>query len=495
LHFFFPALPFRQLLVFSAGVRIRSDFCHPAAVLQSFKKTNIAFMDKALFRKYLFVPAIVLSMMSCSKHVEQNNPTTLLDSIAREYVRLGLAIGQYDGDFVDAYYGPDSLKPAKKDTSGFPKDQFLTRSTQLRQALQGVLSKSKNDTVSHRAEWLTGQLTAFERRIQVFSGSFVPFDTESRELFDAVAPVYSEKHFQDLIAKLDSILPGKGPIPDRYQKLASHFLIPKDKIDTVFRTAIAEARRRTLTHYALPREENFKLEYVTDKPWSGYNWYKGQYKSVIQINVSQPIYIERAIDLACHEGYPGHHVYNVLLEKNLFRDKGWTEISLYPLFSPQSLIAEGSANYGISVAFPGSESKEFCEKVLMPLAGLDTSFADQYFNALAIRAGLNYARNEVARGLLANTMSERDAVRWLIDYCLLAPKGASDYVRFIRKYRSYVINYNFGQDIVKNYIESQGGTLNQPEKRWELFGKLLSNETKPSVLVKNTAGKGYIEPH
>jgi hypothetical protein len=105
-------------------------------------------------------------------------------------------------------------------------------------------------------------------------------------------------------------------------------------------------------HYQLPANEDFKLEYVTDKPWSGYNWYKGNYQSVIQINTDLQIFINRAIDVGSHESYPGHHVYNMLLEKNLYAGKGWIEISLYPLFSPQSLIAEGSANYGIEVAFP-----------------------------------------------------------------------------------------------------------------------------------------------
>lgn len=420
---------------------------------------------------------------SCSTRETPVNHNARLDSIAREYVRLGLSIGQYDGDFVDAYYGPDSLRPVKTDTAQFPKDAFLQRTGSLKKSLAAFASSSQNDTLTRRAAWLTAQLTAFERRIQLFSGTFVPFDAESKDLFDAVAPVYDEKHFQDLIAKLDRLLPGQGPIPARYQKLADHFLIPAEKIDTVFRTAIAEARKRTLSHYTLPAGEDFKLEYVRDKPWSGYNWYKGNYKSVIQINVSQPIYIERAIDLACHEGYPGHHVYNALLEKNLYRDKGWTEISLYPLFSPQSLIAEGSANYGISMAFPGNEQREFCKTVLIPLAGLDTTMANAYFEALAIRSALNYARNEVARGLLGNGMSEQEAKRWLTDYCLLPEKGASDYLRFIRKYRSYVINYNYGQDIIRKHMEAQGGTAAAPDKRWKLFETLLSNENKAGDLL------------
>ncbi|WP_229214428.1 hypothetical protein [Dyadobacter flavalbus] len=432
--------------------------------------------------KYFSAILIAALLVSCSSKMTEKSENDALNRISSDYVRLALNIGQYDTDFVDAYYGPDSLKPAAPKRADFPKDSFIMQAAGLKKELDSLAAASKNDSTSKRAKWLSAQLTAFERRIKVFSGENVSFDEESRELFDAVAPVYPEKHFQSQIARLDSLLPGKGSISDRFQKLAGNFLIPEDKIDTVFRTAIAEARRRTLTHYELPAGETFTLEYVRDKPWSGYNWYKGNFTSVIQINVSQPIFIERAIDLACHEGYPGHHVYNSLLEKNLYKDKNRTEISLYPLFSPQSLIAEGSANYGISVAFPGNEQKEFCKKVLMPLAEMDTSKADLYFEALSVKSGLGYVRNEAARGILNKTMTDEQAIQWLENYALLTPKGAADYLKFIKKYRSYVINYNYGQDLVKNYIEAKGGTDNAPERRWKLFGDLLSNEIKASDL-------------
>lgn len=428
---------------------------------------------------------ISVLLISCSSKMTAENENEVLNRISNEYVRLALEIGQYDTDFVDAYYGPDSLKPSDQKSAEFPKDRFITHAAGLKKQLDSLAAASQNDTIQKRTNWLSAQLTAFERRIKVFSGEHVAFDEESKELFDAVAPVYPEKHFQSQIAKLDSLLPGKGSISGRFQKLAEDFLIPENKIDTVFKAAIAEARRRTLQHYKLPSDETFTLEYVKDKPWSGYNWYKGNFRSIIQINVSQPIFIERAIDLACHEGYPGHHVYNTLLEKNLFQDKKWTEISLYPLFSPQSLIAEGSANYGISVAFPGDEQKEFCKKILMPLAKMDTSKADRYFEALAIKSGLGYVRNEVARGILNKTMTDPEAVQWLQNYALLTQKGATDYLKFIKKYRSYVINYNYGQDLVKNYIEAKGGTAQAPQRRWELFGDLLSNEIKASDLLNS----------
>jgi hypothetical protein len=114
----------------------------------------------------------------------------------------------------------------------------------------------------------------------------------------------------------------------------------------------------------LPQTEKFDLAFVTGKSWSGYNYYQGNYHSRIEVNTDLPIRISRAVDLGCHEGYPGHHVLNSLLEKNLSRGRGWVEFSVYPLYSPQSLLAEGSANYGIELAFPGREKLALhCEGV------------------------------------------------------------------------------------------------------------------------------------
>ncbi|NLR66941.1 hypothetical protein HGH92_21715 [Chitinophaga varians] len=429
----------------------------------------------------------LLVLFACNTGKEKDTAKQQLDRLAQQYVRLGLNIGQYDPDFVDAYYGPDSLKPAaKKDV--FPKDSFLAEVATLQKALHDIAGTTSNDTLRVRANWITQQLTAFGRRIRIFSGEHEAFDEESKELFGAVAPVYPEEHYRALIAELDSLLPGKGPVAPRFQQLANHFVIPADRLDTVFKTAIAEARKRTLQHYDLPSTESFTLEYVSGKPWMGYNWYKGKYQSLIQVSADLRIFIEKAIDLGCHEGYPGHHVYNMLLEKNLYHDKGWTEISLYPLFSPQSLIAEGSANYGIELAFPGEEKTTYTKNVLLPLAGLDTTGITTYFKALDIKGRLNYARNEVARGMLNGTMNDSTAVQWLLNYTLLNQEAAEKGLQFIRKNRSYVINYNYGQELIKNYIDAKS-PAGQPEKRWEAFGYLLSNQITPADLIKAGAAK------
>jgi hypothetical protein len=435
-------------------------------------------------KKLFFLLLCAGLFASCERNADKPE-TKKLNKLAEQYVTLGLTIGQYDKDFVDAYYGPDSLKP--KDTiikEEFPRDSLLASTNELMNEVRLMAHSAQVDSNRMRANWIYNQLIAFNARLKIYSEEYSSFDEESKQLFGVAAPVYTEDHFKEQLALLDSILPGKGNVNDRFQKLANKFVIPKDKLDSVIKAAIAEARKRTMAHYKLPAGESFSLEFVTNKPWNGYNWYQGKYKSLVQINTDIKIFIDRAIDVGSHESYPGHHVYNMLLEKNLYHDRGWVELSMYPLFSPQSLIAEGSANYGIEVAFPGNDKVKFAKSTLLPIAGLDTTGIDLYFRALDIKGKLNYARNEAARGLLSGAMSSSKAQSYLRKYCLMNDETADKSVSFIKKYRSYVINYNYGLDLVKNHIEKHGGTAKDPQKRWELFGKLLSNEVTIEELQK-----------
>lgn len=405
-----------------------------------------------------------------------------MDQLAEAYVRLVLDIGQYDGDFIDAYYGPETLKPsgAKEDT--FPDARFINACQELEQRWEGVDTDAFDDMQLSRHRAMTKQLRAVKTKVEMMAGQSFDFDKEAQLLYDAQPPHDDTTYFNALLKDLDQELPGTASLSECYENFSKQFIIPVEKLDAVFQIAITEARKRTLQHYALPAEESFTIEYVKDKAWSGYNYYKGNSYSLIQINTDFPIYIERAIDLACHEGYPGHHVFNALLEKNLVKERGWIEYSVYPLFSPQSLIAEGSANYGIDVAFPGQERVIFEREQLFPAAGMDPGLAEKYHRIQKLRGRLNYAGNEAARAYLNGDIDRNQAASWLEKYLLYEPDRAMQRTRFIDQYRSYVINYNLGLDLVADYIKQQGGTVDDPEKRWLLFEKLLSTPHTASDL-------------
>jgi hypothetical protein len=431
---------------------------------------------QAMYRILIFALTIA-GFMSCKESPGSVSKVSL-DQIAQQYIRIALVTGQYDEAFVDAYYGPDSLKPATEPGAVFPKDSLIRAVSALRQQLLPITVQREDTLLQHRAGWIRDQLVAFERRIRIYSGEHGSFDAESNDLFGVSAPEYKEDYFQSQLALLDEMLPGEGSVYDRFQTLANRFIIPGDKLDTVFKTAIADCRKKTLVYYSLPDHEDFQLEFVTDKSWNGYNWYKGNYQSLIQINTDLDIFIDRAIDVGSHESYPGHHVYNMLLEKNLYADRGFVEMSVYPLYSPQSLIAEGSANYGIEMVFPGKEKAKYAGYILLPLAGLDTTGIDLYFRALEIKGRLNYVRNEVGRRLVRDEMTDIEAMRWLQEYGLYNEATAAKSLAFIRTYRSYVINYNYGLDLVKAWVEKQMGTDTSETNKWKVFEELLSNQVR-----------------
>jgi hypothetical protein len=403
-----------------------------------------------------------------------------MNAIADRYVALVLALGVHDPDYVDAYYGPPDVRAAAVEAKR-PVDAIRVSTLALLSELDTV-TPGGEELLVLRHQYLRRQLQSLVRRAEMLSGTKMSFDEESQALYDAVAPRLGEDHFRPILAELDQLLPGPGLLIDRYTAFRDGYVIPRDRLDGVFTAAIAECRRRTLPHVDLPAGESFTVEYVTGKSWSAYNWYQGNFRSVIQVNTGLPVTIDRAIDLACHEGYPGHHVYNALLEQHLVRGRGWREFTVYPLFSPQSLIAEGTANFGSEVAFPGEERLRFETGRLYPLAGLDPATAARYDRVHRLVDKLSYAGNEAARRYLEGALSADEAAAWLQQYALMPADRARQRVRFFDQYRSYVINYNLGQDMARAYVESRGGTADRPEVRWREFTRLLASPRLPGGL-------------
>ena len=405
-----------------------------------------------------------------------------MNSIAERYVKLVLALGQHDPDYVDAFYGPPEWK-TEAEREKTPLTEIRISTERLIAEIPELTDADRQDQlVVLRHDYLHRQLEALGARVRMLEGAKLTFDEESQALYDAVAPTHPDSYFDATLKEIALALPGDGPLVDRYEAFRRRFVVSADRLSRVFDRAIGECRERTLRHITLPANESFTVEYVRGKPWSGYNWYQGSYRSLIQVNTDLPIYIDRAIDLACHEGYPGHHVYNALLEKHLVHDRGWVEFSVYALFSPQSLIAEGTANYGIEVAFPGGERLAFERDVLFPLAGLDGSQAAAYAKIRTLVDRLSYAGNEAARRYLNGESTRTQTVDWLTRYAMMPAAAAEQRTRFFDTYRSYVINYNLGKDLVKQYVESKGGIESRPERRWREFGRLLASPRLPSAL-------------
>ena len=419
----------------------------------------------------LLALTLLVSLSACG----QSQPD--IDELAKEYLFLELSMGLHDKAHVDAYFGPEELR-TEAENRQLTLDEIAKASVELSSRLMHVLTDD-DEMLRQRVFGLRGRLLALNARVAINKEVYLDFDDESLALFGSRAPDYDAAHFQAILDEVDALLPGDGPLAERVEAFNSQFVIPLDKMDSVFVAAMDECRKRTLEYIDLPEGESFTIEYVNDKPWTGYNWYQGDAQSLIQLNTDFPQLISKAVDLGCHEGYPGHHTFNALLEKNLVDDLGWIEFTLYPLFSPQSLIAEGSGNYGIDLAFPGDERIAFEKAVLFPLAGIDATDADLYYELQALIAQLDFADNEAARDYLNGNMTREEAADWVQTYELERADKSMQRTRFFDAYRSYVINYNHGKAIVADYVERDGADA---DERWERFEKMLSSPMQPSDL-------------
>jgi len=195
-----------------------------------------------------------------------------MNTLAERYVRLVLAVGQHDADYVDAYYGPPEWRK-EAEAQKLPLTEIASRAS----ALTGEVAAAKppvsaDEMTQLRHQYLARQLEAVRARVSMLTGTRLRFDEESKALYDAVAPTHTEADFAEVLKQLEAKLPGQGPLVDRYDSFRSGFVVPRERLDAVFKAAIDGCRSRTLQHITLPPGESFTVEYVTNKSWSGYNW-------------------------------------------------------------------------------------------------------------------------------------------------------------------------------------------------------------------------------
>ena len=394
-----------------------------------------------------------------------------LDAAALEYVNLALELGTHDDGYIDAYIGPPEIR---RRAEAAPRDLAT-----IEQELGRLIARLQDDApLAGRARYLHSQLLAVQTRARMLQGTKYSFDEESRLLYGSVSPRHDEAWFAAIIERVAALVPpGRGTLLQRLQRFTQDFARPGERLDEAMQRTLRECRKRTAAHLSLPEGERFTLEYVTGKVWSGYNWYKGDYVSLLQINTDTGPPAGRLVDLGCHEGYPGHHLYNLMMEQRLVRERGWLEFSVQPLYTPQALFMEGTANYGIEMAFPGREQLRFERDVLFPILGLDQSRAELYWQLRQARRDLSYARTHAAREYQDGRWTREQAIEWLMQYGLQSRRAAEGGMAFYDKYGAYIINYNHGRDLVRRHVESGG-----PQHRWERYKGLLGSTRIPADL-------------
>ncbi len=338
--------------------------------------------------------------------------STLEDS-ARDYVHLVLEIGAHEEGYIDAYYGPAKWKT---EAEAHPRTiaELKTEADRIQAALR-AMSAARPPIERRRAAWLMAQTASARFRLDMIEGAHLPFRDEAERLFALRPDLRPLETYDPVLARIEALVPGQGPLNERVEAFRNRYTIPSDRLSAVMDAAIAECRRRTRAHVQLPDNERFSMEFVTRQSWSAYNWYKGDNQSLIQVNTDLPIAIDRAV-----------------------------------------------------------------AATLYPLAGLDPATAPALDALRHALADLSGARLTIAALYLDGEIGRERALELTQRYQLISRARADQSLAFTEHYRSYVINYATGEDLVRAYVERAGQS---EAAQWAAYQRVLSEPTLPKDLA------------
>lgn len=428
--------------------------------------------------------AVVLALLGaamlagCRGHRAGSKSPDSVDAVANEYVRLALALGERDTDSLDFAVTPQEWKDEAR-RAYLPLAQIETRARALRER---DLSLPASEETKGRREFLAAQLGALAARAWMLQGKRQEFDAEAQSLFDvARLPDTYEAQRRELRAKVHALLPPATKAGEddaqRYARYSAPFAIPPQKLAVVMRAALAQCRARTMEHFALPAGESIELELVRDKPWAAFSRYMGHGHSVIQLNADLPMTVDDALELACHEGYPGHHVFNTLRDAALVQEKLWPEAEVQLTFSPQSHVSEAAAAYAPELALSSADRVRIVREVLMPLAGVKARDVERMVALNALVRQLDSAEPGIVRDYVDGRLEFVRAEQALERESLMANSEAL--LLYVNEYRSYMLAYTDGPRRVAAEVGSGDARWKayegmMREMRWGLRGRIPS---------------------
>ena len=380
-----------------------------------------------------------------------------IDEAARTYVGLALALGDRDADSLDSYHGPPAWQQAARREHA-TLAEVRTRADALAKTLNAERAGEAAEAATRRA-FLTAQLAAIISRIDILQGARPSFADEARALFglDAADPASAPDgaaHQPGSSAdaarlELDRLLPGRGDLAVRYAAFDRQFLVRADRLPAVLSRAIEGCRAATRAHLQLPAGERVEVEYVHDLPWSAFTRYEGRSISRVQVNAGMPLTVDRALDLACHETYPGHHTIAVLVDARFGGTR--PEFFVQPLFSTQSALHEAASSLAPALAFSDAARTDFERDELFPLAGLDPVQAPRHVAAGRLVDRLHTIEADIARKYLDGVLDFPRAAAALEHRALLPSADAT--LKFLNQFRSYAATYTIGRDRLERAVD------------------------------------------
>jgi hypothetical protein len=391
----------------------------------------------------------------------QPDAATRLAADAETFVRLGLALAERDPDSLDLYAGPPEWRAAAA-----REQRTLDDVRDGVRRLAGRVAESRA-AGRWRGERLLQQARALAARIDILKGARPRFDDESRLLFATSVAPSDKARIAAVRADLDRRLPGRGSLRSRYAAYQRAFVVPESRRTAVLERALAECRRRARDHLALPAAEQLTIAWLRNTPWPAFTRYEGGFRSRLELNASLTFTLDGALDLACHEGYPGHHTIAVLQDAELVRQQHLIEFSLQLRFSPDAVRSEGLASVAADLAFDEAERAAFERTELAAIAGLSPADldVDDHVHIERLVAELRAVQVDVARQYLDGELEFARAAAQLEDDALVFAPDA--FLKFVNEFRTYPVAYVAGAELVDR--ELRDTTRNE---RWARYRDL-----------------------
>jgi hypothetical protein len=419
------------------------------------------------FRGLAVLAALGLAVLLGARAGLDRRSRSRLHAEAIEYVRLAVALGERDPDSLDFYIGaPDLVRDVRADP---PALRSIKQSADA--AISRLSGRQPAGGDRSRQVRLVHELAALSARAGLLLGERQPYDVESRMLFGIAPGPPVDHHFAAIRARIDALISGPGRLVDRYAAYEKRFVVPADRLAAVFELALAECRRRTLAHLPLPSDAGAIVEFVHNRPWGAYSRYLGHGRSVVSVNADFRFTVDRLLQTACHEAYPGHHLRNTLVDTML--RGSLPEFTVQPLFSPRTLVAEGSAMYAAALTFADDERAGFEREQLFPAAGLAGENADTYVRVARLVEELQDVQAQIARLYLDGGLEFARAATALEEQALIPDGGAM--LKYINEYRTYVSAYTVGRQAVRTFLDRCAASGDR-DRRWKCFQQLLTAE-------------------
>jgi hypothetical protein len=398
-------------------------------------------------------------------------PAGALD-VPLEYVRLGLRFDRLESGFVDAYTGDPRVRAEVADEPA-PTPQAL------RDQARGLLRELDAAALpADRADYLRGQLTGLECTARKMSGEPVGFVDEVASYFQVDVVLGDPTVYAAAHAELDALLPGGGLLAERYAAHRRREECPPDRLEVAVHALSSALRDRVRGRYGLPEVETVKYEVVTDQPWSGFNYYEGDYRSRVAINADLPHRLSHLPHLVAHESYPGHHTEHCRKELGLVERAARTEHTVFLVNTPECLMAEGLADLGVEASI-GEGWGPWAAEILGDLGLRFDGHLAERISAAA--APLNRVRQDAAILLHDRGVDPDAVIAYLQRWSLVSHERATQQLRFLTHplWRAYISTYVEGFDLLSRWLADR--PADQPVE--DRFVRLLDEPLTPQAVA------------